>query len=796
MIIDENDSQEIKKIKQRLKRKQSEKIRLKKAASSYFNNEFLENLSQQLGLVGVSGYTINTFFINWISKGNESESFDLKAPGEELEIIYSKLSNHFLNSLNSASRQLCNDILCATNSIGETDRFSKKDRKLRRSKRRSASNSIDQYSQKWLDNHQLITNYLFLQVQLSLLQLKTYESVRKATHLIKQILLDNTLKTIEKFNKGLNSISIEELDNFEKEFYQNSNQISVDTSLGTVQSDMESNLKLLTDTIEVISYDDLNNFESNQEGILPTPLNARKITRALLENEFIAKIKELYQKIINEGRTENRKLENATELLKLTLSNLDDNKKNSMEVLKMTKKQFDESTERIQEIKKEQDLEINEILDSLKSLLNAETIVKRADDFDVVFKKPGSRKLFTFLNNQAENLISKSDNLILKLRDKVALTDSQFRAKSNQNPHTQFADFSEKVSLAKHTAKELPFYYYQLFTGKHAPPAELLKNRKAELSEVKKAVDRFQEGRNGAILFTGDPLSGKTYLMKNAVNLLFPKNVIIISAPIEGVDRGIDILNNAFSIATGLQGDSISILNQLKKKSTIVFEDLELWWTRSPSGSACLKQIVNLIKLFSNKHLFVFDCNILFYQHIRQYINIDEALLATISTSSLSISDISEVIMSRHHSGGMKFFWQNKAEDNMNIRKINNLFRKITSLTDGNIGMAFYVWLGNIIEIRKAEIHFANFENRHLPKITNPEWENMLMQILMHKHLTLKRLRQVYHTESEDYVSGNLQSLIRAGLVIKTASNYYSISPYILSYLVKYFQNKLEYATV
>ena len=57
----------------------------------------------------------------------------------------------------------------------------------------------------------------------------------------------------------------------------------------------------------------------------------------------------------------------------------------------------------------------------------------------------------------------------------------------------------------------------------------------------------------------------------------------------------------------------------------------------------------------------------------------------------------------------------------------------------------------------------------------------------MHKHLTLKRLRQVYHTESEDYVSGNLQSLIRAGLVIKTASNYYSISPYILSYLVKYF---------
>ncbi len=148
MIIDENDPQKIKKIKQRLTRKQSEKIRLQKAASSYFNNEFLENLSQQLGLVGVSGFTINKFLINWISKGNKSESFDLQAPGEELKIIYSNLSNHFLNSLNGASRQLCNDILCAADSICETNRFQKKTGKLRRSKRRSATNSIDQYAQK------------------------------------------------------------------------------------------------------------------------------------------------------------------------------------------------------------------------------------------------------------------------------------------------------------------------------------------------------------------------------------------------------------------------------------------------------------------------------------------------------------------------------------------------------------------------------------------------------------------------------------------------------------------------
>ncbi len=793
--FNEDTSQKVNRIKQKLKRKKIEKIRLLKSASSYFNNEYLENLSQQILFVGVSGNAINNSFINWISNHSESGLFDLDALGEELENIYKKLSYHFLISLNSTSRQLCNDILVAANSIGKTNIFQKSARKLRRRKRKAAIKSIDNYAQKWLNNHQLLINQLLLHVQLSVLHLKTNESLKKATDNIENILLNKTLKSIEKYNKGLNDISIEELGDYEKEFYQNSNQISLDESLGIIQSEMETNIMNISDTIEVVSYDELNSFESTQEGILPTPLNARKITRGLLENQIIAKIKELYQQIINEGRTENNKLENAVELLKLTLLNLNDNKKNSLEVLRMTKKQFDESANRIHEIKQEQDSEIIEILASLKYLLDAETIVKRADDFDVVFKKTSRKKLSHFIINQAEHLISRLDNYILVILDKVAKTDSQYRAKSKQNPHTQFADFSEKVSLAKRTAEELPFYYYQLFTGKHAPPSELLKNRLAELSEVKKAVDRIEEGKNGAILFTGDHLSGKTYLMKNAVNFYFPKNVIAISAPVEGVDKGTEILDNAFSMATGFQGDSIAIIKQLKKKSTLVFEDLELWWTRSPSGSACLEQIVHLIKLFRNKHLFVLDCNILFYQHIRQYINIDEELLATINTSALSVSEISEIIMNRHHSGGMKFIWQNKVEDNLNTRQLNNLFRKITSFTDGNIGMAFYMWLGNIVEIQKAEMQFADFENHHLPKITNAEWENMLMQILMHKHLTFRRLKQVYHTETEDYVNSNLQSLIRAGLVIRTASNGYCISPYIITYLVKYFQNKLEHDT-
>lgn len=223
---------------------------------------------------------------------------------------------------------------------------------------------------------------------------------------------------------------------------------------------------------------------------------------------------------------------------------------------------------------------------------------------------------------------------------------------------------------------------------------------------------------------------------------------------------------------------------------------MELWWTRSPSGSEHLIRIINLIKQFGNTHLFVLDCNTIFYQHIRQYLPIDEQLLDTIITSSLPISEIEKAIMNRHRSGGMKFIWKNKSEDKMSSRGKSELFRKITAQTEGNIGMAFYMWIGNISSIEGNEINLSDFNNQQLPVITNPEWENMLVQILMHKKITLKRLKEVYHNENDYDVENNLQSLIRAGLVVKISSNSYTASPYMLPYLMKYLHNKLKYATV
>lgn len=792
LISNENDSKEVGKAKEKFRKKRREKLHFLKTVESFFENEYMENLAEQLLFIGVYGAAINSCFINWTGRFSTSNTIDLKAFGKDLEGTYEKLSTHYLTNLNGTSRQMCNSILLASNSINEDGIALLAERKIKRKNRKASSTFINTYSNTWIYNHQALTNQMLLHVQLNVLKIKTTKSIKSTTQSIDKTLFSNTLKIIEKCQAKLDSITVEEINKYENELFHISNQVNADTLLKTIQAGIVLDVVQIQDSIDVLSHDELTNFESKQTEIAPKALNARKITKGLIENEIISNVYDLYQQSINEARTENTKLENALELLKFTLINTSDKKGILDEILKKTHTQFTEATEKIKILQLRQDSEIKELFATLNSLLKAETVSKRADDYDVAFqKKLGSKRLSLFIKNKTEIYVNRLDNFILKTRDKLAKSDSQYRAKPLQNQHSKFADFSDKVSLTKTLAKQLPFYYNQLFTGKHSAPKVPLKNRLTELLEVEKAVNRFNEGKSGAILFTGDHLSGKTYLMQNAVNVYLPKNVIRVSAPLSGALSGTEILDNALAVATGYEGDSISIMKQIKKKSTIVFEDLELWWTRCNSGSVNLNQIVDLIKLFGSKHIFVLDCNTIFFQHIRQYIKIEDHLLATINTTPLSISEIKESILSRHRTGGMSFVWQSKTENKLSTQQINKLFSKITSYTEGNIGMAFYMWLGNITHINKTELHFDNFEKLQLPAILNAEWENMLVLILMHKQITVRRLKQVYHTDSEANVMANLQSLIRAGLVLKTASGNYTISPFLISYLTKYLQNKI-----
>lgn len=194
-----------------------------------------------------------------------------------------------------------------------------------------------------------------------------------------------------------------------------------------------------------------------------------------------------------------------------------------------------------------------------------------------------------------------------------------------------------------------------------------------------------------------------------------------------------------------------------------------------------------MIAEYGHRILFMLSCNIYFYQHIRQSIDLDAHLLETIMINPMPIQEIKKVILTRHHSGGMTYFWNGRSEKNQGIREQNKLFKRLTAVSEGNIGIVLYNWLGNIKNVDENMLTLGGVEQEELPPVLSAEWEIMLLQVLLHKQLSFRRLCSIYPQEEQE-TNGVLQSLLRANLLIETSDKLIKINPYVLPYLLRYFR--------
>ena len=121
-------------------------------------------------------------------------------------------------------------------------------------------------------------------------------------------------------------------------------------------------------------------------------------------------------------------------------------------------------------------------------------------------------------------------------------------------------------------------------------------------------------------------------------------------------------------------------------------------------------------------------------------------------------------------------------------REQNKLFKRLAAVSEGNIGAALHIWLGNIKSIEENRLELGTVDFAEIPPVLLPEWEVMLLQILLHKQLTERKLYRIYDTTDEQKTKVVLQSLLRTNLLVETAGKVIKINPYVLPYLVKYFR--------
>jgi len=406
------------------------------------------------------------------------------------------------------------------------------------------------------------------------------------------------------------------------------------------------------------------------------------------------------------------------------------------------------------------------------------------------------RKFSLLISNYTEKLKNQFNNILAYflnstssgiLLSKKYLEDTVFQGTQNK----ELLDLVDQLLPDRKIYRLVPVFYRKLMNSSSKITDEFWIPRHQEMQAIKEAYKRHKNGFGGAVFITGVHGAGKTTLTRYAVSQLFkPNNTIWIDAPIAGSTNPHHLLDE-FNKQTGRSEEFSDIFSNLPFESVVVINDLELWWERRPVGGESIDQMINIIKLYSQKVFFILNCNSYAYKIMQQIYPLGEFSLATVQCSAFNAKELQQMILNRHKSSGIGLSYHGKQEETISSLTLSLLFNSYFNVSDGIPGVAINTWKSNIRDINSDIIVISS------PKKVSPEilfnlskdWLMILALFIQHKNIDANKLSRIIGI-SVDHATGILLSIANAGLIVKKLGQVYTIGRNIEPLMVEVCKNK------
>ncbi|MFC2119504.1 hypothetical protein ACFLQ4_00395 [Bacteroidota bacterium] len=338
----------------------------------------------------------------------------------------------------------------------------------------------------------------------------------------------------------------------------------------------------------------------------------------------------------------------------------------------------------------------------------------------------------------------------------------------------------------------MPYYYKKLFSGSSRVSSDFQVGMKSELAKAASAVHDYKAGYLGGILILGERNSGKSTISRMIASKYFKADRIFSIQTSKSNTSRLDVFEEAVKKSINNLGSFEELFTAVPQHSTIIINDLELWWERSENGFDVIDTIANLIRDYSSKILFIVNCNIHSFKIMNTISRLDELFISTIYCEPFDSEALKEVILLRHYSSGMKFKLGNKMEDELGEIKLASLFDDYFNYSIGNVGIALNAWIANITKVENNTVTIKQPLVPDTEALNNLEddWLIYIAQIILHRRIsfeTLKGLMKVNDERCEDVV----KSLLRFGIILEKSQRIYGINFFLEPYLTKLLKERM-----
>jgi len=714
---------------------------------------------------------------------------------KEIDTNSQHLTEEFYKLSRNVDKSLLNDLSNCLEKTSRNKAIQETFPILKSKQLKELHKSISNFPHFWKRNTVLFSYHL--QADLYLLQYST-----KVDQITFDVIATNNKEHIDNVNSSITKLETEiktlegftELENNDNinSYYFNYNDdiyFNADGIIGKLLDDIQTAIDLLPEEVELMDANSLNSIRELQG-------NTVKTVKIQLDDvaDYITKANYI-KPVQDQVSFHMEQLKRVMGLLLNTSFHINSNleafaKTNKLVVLKKSidyaKLEITEAKSLLESVSNTFKVDLLRLNDSLSNDLEINKIIEQYDSLhqNVALEKKNSKigNRFKRLKKHLSNSIEKITAKVLQKKQDAVNLNYQDQFKNIQSKQGIYQDFIDQITIKTSVSDRIPFYYQQLFTGKHINNSQTITNRQPELEKLKTATDRIDSGINAGILILGETLSGKTFLANHFVNHQLKGKVYRIKTPLnKSIDKS--ILATAFQSATGLKDNINKILNKTEGKSIFLFENIEQWWLKTKDGNVLLDELSRLVEKHGNRHYFVFTGNIHAYQALKPTTTLADSLISTIILNPLNSADLVNVLKSRHQLGGLNFVYKDTEEQYLSESKIEKFYAKFHTSSKGNIGLALRQWLANIEQSDENKIIMGKVENYTLPPFTDEIWKNILYQFHIHKNLSRNELYDLYGAQNKAWLNRSISAMLKAGLLKTVEKNTFEINPEVKPYL-------------
>ena len=572
------------------------------------------------------------------------------------------------------------------------------------------------------------------------------------------------------------------------------NRLDPKVVIDNLVEETTSSIEELPETIETLSDESIQALEEGKGDETDTvELPVRRIAQFLVESELIGGLQEVLAKILP---LEQRALGVAQDVVRLVSFQLaeaeastDDDAGDLAEQMRPVIENGLERTraevEKLQAVVPELENVFDEKLEVVIEGSNAYELTGTSEKLEQHIRvAQGKRAVSGVRGLLRRGLASARDAMVQAIYRRSAGLLLARRLKEDAKVGGQAVDrvlaLVGSSSPRPDAVEDLPFYYRQLFLGQSAINETFWVGREEQMAKARLALDAFRRGAHGALIVTGERGSGKTALCQRiTAELLGGRKVHRVHARPGGTTARAHF-ERALGKAFDLDGDANELLRAQPDGTVVILDDLELWWDRGPEGMEIVKLVLELIERHGKRVLFILGVGSQARRMIDRFAPLSDQALAVLECGPMPAEALKSIITLRHASTGMKFELGSREEDSLGELRLARLFSDYFDYSNGFVGTALRAWVAHVERVRDNTIEVQPPSTLGWERVDalRTEWVALLVQLLLHKQVSVRRLRVVSGLEARDF-RRDLDTLLRMGLVVENRRRIVEINPFV-----------------